>query len=91
MGKDRRYDQEYRDIVVELFKSYLTVPEIGKEYSVANSTLSGCINKSKENKILKQAILEIYNFDFSKVVNLLTFIPSSAIMISVVTMTSDDF
>lgn len=30
MGKSKRYDQEYKDMIVELFKSGMTVTEIGK-------------------------------------------------------------
>ena len=45
MGKGRRYDQEYKDMIIELFKSGMTVTEIGKEYGIANSTINGWINK----------------------------------------------
>ena len=43
IGKSRRYDQEYKDMIVELFKSGMTVTEIGKEYGIANSTINGWI------------------------------------------------
>ena len=41
IGKSRRYDQEYKDMIVELFKSGMTVTEIGKEYGIVNSTING--------------------------------------------------
>lgn len=47
MGKGRRYDQEYKDMIVELFKSEMTVTDIGKEYEISNSTINGWINKSR--------------------------------------------
>ena len=30
MGSGRRYDQEYKDMIVELYKSGMTVTEIAK-------------------------------------------------------------
>ena len=32
MGKGRRYDQEYKDMIVELFKSGMTVTDLGSQY-----------------------------------------------------------
>ena len=59
MGKSRRYDQEYKDMIVELFKSGMTVTEIGKEYGIANSTINGWINKSKEIKINDEEVITV--------------------------------
>ena len=41
MGKDRRYDQEYKDMIVELFKSGMSLAEQSNEYSIAKSTING--------------------------------------------------
>ena len=61
MGKGRRYDQEYKDMIIELFKSGMTVTEIGKEYGIANSTINGWINKSKEIVTIVSKILSVFN------------------------------
>ena len=59
MGKGRRYDQEYKDMIIELFKSGMTVTEIGKEYGIANSTINGQINKSKEIKVSDDEVITV--------------------------------
>ena len=59
MGKGRRYDQEYKDMIVELFKSGMTVTQIGKEYGIANSTINGWINKSKEIRVNDEEIITV--------------------------------
>ena len=37
MGKGRRYDQEYKNIIVDLFKSRMILAEL----SIAKSTING--------------------------------------------------
>lgn len=59
MGKGRRYDQEYKDMIIELFKSGMTVTEIGKEYGIANSTINGWINKRKEIKVSDDEVITV--------------------------------
>lgn len=39
MGKGRRYDQEYKDMIVELFKSGMSLAELSSEYGIAESQL----------------------------------------------------
>ena len=51
MGKGRRYDQEYKDMIVELFKSGMSLAELSSEYGIAKSTLNGWINDVKEIKV----------------------------------------
>lgn len=40
MGKGRRYDQEYKDMIVELFKSGMSLAELSSEYGIAKSTIT---------------------------------------------------
>ena len=51
MGKGRRYDQEYKDMIVELFKSGMSLSEISSEYGIAKSTINGWIKDVKEIKV----------------------------------------
>ncbi len=57
MGRGRRYSQEYKDMIVESVKSGRTVTEIGKEYGIANSTINGWVNKSREIKINDEEVI----------------------------------
>ncbi len=49
MGKGRRYDQDYKDMIVDLFKSGMSVSEISSEYGIAKSTINGWIKDVKRN------------------------------------------
>lgn len=49
-GKGRRYDQEYKDMIVDLFKSGMSLAEISSEYGIAKSTIGGWIKDVKEIK-----------------------------------------
>ena len=51
MGKGRRYDQDYKDMIVDLFKSGMSVSEISSEYGIAKSTINGWI-KVDENEVM---------------------------------------
>ena len=51
MGKGRRYDQDYKDMIVDLFKSGMSVSEISSEYGIAKSTINGWIKDVKEIKV----------------------------------------
>ena len=59
MGSGRRYDQEYKDMIVELYKSGMTVTEIAKEYGIANSTINGWINRCKEIKVSEEEVITV--------------------------------
>ena len=40
IGNGRRYDQDYKDMIVDLFKSGMSVSEICSEYGIAKSTIN---------------------------------------------------
>lgn len=51
MGKGKRYDQEYRDMIVDLYKSGMTLAELSSEYGIAKSTINGWIKDVKEIQV----------------------------------------
>lgn len=57
MGKGKRYTQEYKDMIVDLYKSETTLVELSKEYNIARSTLNGWIDKKKEIKVSDDEIM----------------------------------
>ena len=57
MGKGRRYDQEYKDMIVELFKSGMSLAELSSEYGIAKSTINGWIKDVKEIKIDENEVM----------------------------------
>ena len=64
MGKGRRYDQEYKDMIVELFKSGMSLAELSSEYGIAKSTINGWVKDVKEIKVDENEVMtyeEEYN------------------------------
>jgi transposase len=59
MGKGRRYDQEYKDMIVELFKSGMSLAELSSEYGIAKSTINGWIKDVKEIKLDEDEIMTL--------------------------------
>ena len=57
MGKGRRYDQEYKDMIVELFKSGMSLAQLSSEYGIAKPTINGWIKDVKEIKVDENEIL----------------------------------
>ena len=59
MGKGRRYAQEYRDMIVELFKSGMSLAELSSKYGNAKSTINGWIKDVKEIKIDENEVMTL--------------------------------
>ena len=59
MGKGRRYDQDYKDMIVDLFKSGMSVSEISSEYGIAKSTINGWLKDVKEIKVDENEVNQI--------------------------------
>ena len=59
MGKGRRYDQEYKDMIVDLFKSGMSLAELSSEYGIAKSTINGWIKDVKEIKIDENEVMTL--------------------------------
>ena len=59
MGKGRRYDQDYKDMIVDLFKSGMSVSEIISEYGIAKSTINGWIKDVKEIKVDENEVMTL--------------------------------
>ena len=59
MGKGRRYDQEYKDMIVELFKSGMSLADLSSEYGIAKSTINGWIKDVKETKVDENEVMTL--------------------------------
>ena len=59
MGKRRRYDQEYKDMIVELFKSGMSLAELSSEYGIAKSTINGWVKDVKEIKVDENEVMTL--------------------------------
>ena len=59
MGKGRRYDQEYKDMIVELFKAGMSLAELSSEYGIAKSTINGWVKDVKEIKVDENEVMTL--------------------------------
>ena len=59
MGNGRRYDQEYKNMIVDLFKSGMTLAELSSEYGIAKSTINGWIKDVKEIKVDENEVMTL--------------------------------
>ena len=59
MGKGRRYDQEYKDMIVDLFKSGMSLTELSSEYGIAKSTIGGWVKDVKEIKVDENEVMTL--------------------------------
>ena len=59
MGNGRRYDQEYKDMIVELFKSGMSLAELSSEYGIAKSTINGWVKDVKEIKVDENEVMTL--------------------------------
>lgn len=50
MRKGKRYDQEYKDMIVDLYKSGMTLAELSSEYGIAKSTINGWIKEPRNTR-----------------------------------------
>jgi len=59
MGRGKRYDQEYKDMIVDLYKSGMSLAELSSEYGIAKSTINSWIKDLKEIKVDENEIMTL--------------------------------
>lgn len=59
MGSGKRYDQEYKNMIVDLFKSGMSLAELSSEYGIAKSTINGWVKDVKEVKIDENEVMTL--------------------------------
>lgn len=59
MSKGRIYDQEYKDMIADLYKSGMSLAELSSEYGIAKSTINGWIKDVKEIKVDENEVMTL--------------------------------
>lgn len=59
MGSGKRYDKEYKNMIVVLFKSGMSLAELSSEYGIAKSTINGWIKDVKEIKVYENEVMTV--------------------------------
>lgn len=59
MASGKGYDQEYKNMIVELFKSGMSLAELSSEYGIAKSTINGWVKDVKEIKVDENEVMTL--------------------------------
>ena len=59
MASGKRYDQEYKNMIVELFKSGMSLAKLSSEYGIAKSTINGWVKDEKEIRIDENEVMTL--------------------------------
>ena len=62
MGKGKRYDQEYKNMIVDLYKSGMNLADLSSKYGIARSTINGWIKDVKESKVDENEVMTLKEF-----------------------------
>lgn len=59
MGRGKKYTEDYKEMISDLYKSGMTISEISSEYGIAKSTINGWIKANKEIKISEDDVITL--------------------------------
>lgn len=59
MGKGKRYTPEYKEMIVDLYKSGMSLTELSSEYGIAKSTVNGWVKNVKEIKVDENEVITL--------------------------------
>jgi len=57
MGNSKIYINDYKEIIVNLYKSRMSLTELNSEYGIARSTINGWIKELKEIKFSEDEVV----------------------------------
>jgi Transposase. len=59
MSKGKRYTDDYKEMILDLYKSGRSLAELSSEYGIAKSTINGWIKGSKEIKVSEDEVVTL--------------------------------
>lgn len=59
MGRGKRYTTDYKEMIVDLYKSGMTIAELSSEYGIAKSTISDWVKGLSEIKVSDDEFLNL--------------------------------
>lgn len=51
MGRGKKYTDDYKEMILDLYKSGMTISDISSEYGVAKSTITGWVKDNSKVKV----------------------------------------
>ena len=62
MGSGKRYDQEYKNMIVELYNAGKSLAELSSEYALAKSTITGWVKNKKPIAVDKDTTITMAEY-----------------------------
>ena len=59
MGRGKKYTEDYKEMISDLYKSGMIISEISSEYGIAKSTINGWVKANKEIKISEDEVITL--------------------------------
>ena len=59
MGRGKKYTEDYKEMISDLYKSGMTISEISSEYGIAKSTINCWVKYNKEIKISEDEVITL--------------------------------
>ena len=59
MGRGKKYTEDYKEMISDLYKSGMTISDISSEYGIAKSTINGWVKANKEIKISEDEVITL--------------------------------
>ncbi|HHL2034395.1 MAG: helix-turn-helix domain-containing protein [Clostridium perfringens] len=59
VGRGKKYKEDYKEMISDLYKSGMTISEISSEYGIAKSTVNVWIKANKEIKIYEDEVITL--------------------------------
>jgi transposase len=59
MSRGKRYTEDFKEMIVDLYKSGMTLAELSSEYGIAKSTINGWIKGVKEIKVTAEEVITL--------------------------------
>lgn len=59
MGRGKKYTEDYKEMISDLYKSDMTISEISSEYGIAKSNINGWVKSNKEIKISEDEVITL--------------------------------
>lgn len=59
MGRGKKYTEDYKEMISDLYKSDMTISEISSEYGISKSTINGWVKSNKEIKISEDEVITL--------------------------------
>lgn len=59
MSRGKKYTEDYKEMISDLYKSGMTISKISSEYGIAKSTINGWVKANKEIRTSENEVITL--------------------------------